>query len=359
MKVEQFAALAFRAAAMFVGANAVLVDASLAGTTYTYDALGRIVSVRQDDGKQTTYSYDASGNRTQTSVAVTTANRAPVAVPDTAILYENALSVSLDPRANDSDPDGNLLTVFSVANGTFGNASWNESALTYTSNRKRNGTDSIVYTVTDGQGMTSSGEVTVTLANLNPVAVNDTISLPVNAIKALAPTSNDSDPGGDKLQITTVSAASHGTTFLLAADGLVNYTPFANYTGPDSFTYTISDGDGGVAVASVDVTVTSTPPAPPVAVADTVVLQGTTGSGDPATVIFDPRQNDVDSLNGLVRIASVTQPPFGTAEIINAGTQIRITSLVAGMVVGPFSYTIVDSIGRTATADINATVQWN
>ena len=306
-------------------------------------------------------SRDAAGNRTQTNVATITTNRAPVAAPDAVTIFEDQSAVTVDPRANDSDPDANPVTMFSVSNGNYGTASWNGNVLTYASSRKRNGTDSVLYTVSDGQGMTATGEVMVTLANLNPVAVNDTIDLPVNSIKVLAPTSNDSDPGGDELKITSVSAPSHGTTFLLSAEGLVNYTPIANYTGPDTFTYSISDGDGGTALATVDVTVTATPPVPPVAVADSALLQGVVGTGDPATVVFDPRLNDLDAFGGVLRVVSVTQPPGGVAEIIDAGTRIRITSISMSVdaVVGGFSYTIADSIGRQSTANVTSTIQWN
>jgi YD repeat-containing protein len=41
-------------------------------TTYTYDALGRLVKVERDDGLKTEYSYDNAGNRT--NVTVTTSN---------------------------------------------------------------------------------------------------------------------------------------------------------------------------------------------------------------------------------------------------------------------------------------------
>jgi hypothetical protein len=67
---------------------------------------------------------------------------------------------------------------------------------------------------------------------------------------------NDSDPDGDPLTVTAVSPVSaHGTVALTG--GQIIYTPAAGYSGPDNFTYTVSDGRGGTANGAVSVTVAS------------------------------------------------------------------------------------------------------
>ena len=101
-------------------------------------------------------------------------------------------------------------------------------------------------------------------SNAAPVANNDTgLAAQRNAsvqIAAATLLGNDTDANGDILSITSVSGAVNGTVSLNAQTQLVTFTPTADYTGPASFSYTISDGRGGNATASASLTVS-----PPVA----------------------------------------------------------------------------------------------
>lgn len=74
--------------------------------------------------------------------------------------------------------------------------------------------------------------------------------------------SNDTDADGDILTITHVDGAMYGKVEIIDGnddDDLVGdailYTPDADYSGADSFTYCISDNNGGTDSAQVDVTV--------------------------------------------------------------------------------------------------------
>ena len=83
-----------------------------------------------------------------------------------------------------------------------------------------------------------------------PVAVDDNygadgnVLLTVNAANGLIQgVGTDSDPDGDVITVSAFDAASvQGGTVSVAADGSFTYDPPVGYTGPDSFTYTITDG---------------------------------------------------------------------------------------------------------------------
>ena len=109
-----------------------------------------------------------------------------------------------------------------------------------------------------------SGTVFAMLINEAPVAQPDAATVAAGAVLAIgAPgvLGNDTDPEDDPLDAVLVSEASHGQV-TLQPDGSFTYTPEANYTGPDSFSYLAYDGNADSEIVTVAITVTpaNTPP---------------------------------------------------------------------------------------------------
>jgi len=92
-------------------------------------------------------------------------------------------------------------------------------------------------------------------ANTAPEASDDTLTVQTNADNALDVLDNDSDADDDALEITEFTEPEFGT--LTLTDGVLTYTSNPNYTGSDSFSYTISDGED-TATADVALTVQAT-----------------------------------------------------------------------------------------------------
>ncbi len=96
------------------------------------------------------------------NITVTNVNDPPVAVADNATTPEDT-PVTIDVLNNDSDIDGDTLTVDSVTQGINGSVTNNGGNVTYTPAPGFNGTDSFTYTISDGNGGTDTATVTVTI----------------------------------------------------------------------------------------------------------------------------------------------------------------------------------------------------
>jgi len=86
---------------------------------------------------------------------------------------------------------------------------------------------------------------------IDDAAIIDEDSGP-NSINVLA---NDTDHENDALTVTAITQGLHGAVAISGGGPGLTYTPAADYFGPDTFTYTISDGHGGSDTANVNVTV--------------------------------------------------------------------------------------------------------
>jgi VCBS repeat-containing protein len=296
-----------------------------------------------------TISDGNGGTATATvTVTVTAVNDAPVANADTATVAEDGM-VSVTVLSNDTDPDGDTLTVASVTQGAHGTVSINpDKTVKYTPAANYNGSDSFTYTISDGNGGTATATVTVTVTAFNdaPIANADTATLAEDSIVSVTVLANDTDADGDTLTVTSVTQGAHAEVSI-NPDKTVKYKPAGNYNGPDAFTYTISDGHGGTATAAVTVSVTAVND-PPVAVNDTAA----TVAGSAVTITVLANDSDIDSPS--LTVTAVTQGTQGTVAI-NPDKTVTFT---AGLFVGTdsFTYTISDGNGGTSTATVTVTV---
>ena len=273
----------------------------------------------------------------------------PTANADTATTAEDT-PVDVDVLVNDTDPEGNPLTVTAVSTPARGTASANSAGtIRYAPPGNLNGSDAFTYTVDDGQGHAATGTVTVTVTPVNddPVAGPDVLVTSRNVPSSLAVLANDTDVDGDALSVSAVTDPPNGTA-TIESNGSVTYAPDADYSGPDAFDYTIVDGVGGSAAGHVAVTVVLVN-YPPVAVDDTA----TTAEDTPTSI--DVVGNDTDVDGGALTATAVAQPAHGNTTL-EAGGTVRYTP--ARDYAGPdaFTYTVADGVGVTATGNVSVTV---
>jgi len=305
-----------------------------------------------------TVSDGQGGTTTSTvTIGVTPVNDAPVANNDSITTNEGS-AVTVTVRDNDTDAEGNPLTVSTVTQGA--NGSVVIDAVTgnpiYTPNTNFNGTDSFTYTISDGQGGTSTATVNVTVNAVNdaPVAVADSITVAEGGTAtvlvggATSVLTNDSDVDGDALSAILVAGPTNGT-LTLNVNGTFSYTHNGSETTSDSFTYKVNDGtvDGNTVTVTIGVTPVNDAP---VANNDSI----TTNEGSAVTVTV--RDNDTDAEGNPLTVSTVTQGANGSV-VIDAVTGNPIyTPNTNFNGTDSFTYTISDGQGGTSTATVNVTV---
>jgi hypothetical protein len=294
--------------------------------------------------------HDRTGN---ILITVTPVNDAPLAVDDTALVDEDAATdITAQLLANDTDLDGDTLSVSGVSNAT-GGVDFDAGTVTFTPAADDCGTDvaGFDYDISDGNGGSDSASVTVDVTCLNdaPVAVDDTASGSEDMPVTIDPAdllADDTDADDDTLSVSGVSNASGGSVVLDA--GTITFTPDADLCGAAGFDYDISDGNGGSDTGHVAIDVTCLNDAP-VAVDDTGSVANNPGPTD-----FDVLVNDTDvEGNSLTLVSASVSASTGSVSVVSG--MVRFTPLAAFS--GPAVITYVVSDGAlTDSGTLTVTV---
>ncbi|HCE5231442.1 tandem-95 repeat protein [Vibrio parahaemolyticus] len=170
-------------------------------------------------------------------------NDAPNAKNDV-ITTEEDTAVTIDVLVNDSDVEGDVLSIQSASvPSEQGSVDIVNGKLVFTPAENFNGDATITYIVTDGD-LTDEAKVTVTVTPVNdsPVAVDDTVSTQEDTVVTIDVLPNDSDVDGDKLSIQSASVPeAQGKVEIV--DGKLVFTPAENFNGHAEITYTVTDGE--------------------------------------------------------------------------------------------------------------------
>ncbi|MGM6579225.1 tandem-95 repeat protein [Vibrio parahaemolyticus] len=170
-------------------------------------------------------------------------NDAPNAENDV-ITTEEDIAVTIDVLVNDSDVEGDVLSIQSASvPSEQGSVDIVNGKLVFTPAENFNGDATITYIVTDGD-LTDEAKVTVTVTPVNdsPVAVDDTTSIQEDTAVTIDVLTNDTDVDGDKLSIESASVPKEQGT-VEVVDGKLVFTPVENFNGHAEIIYTVTDGE--------------------------------------------------------------------------------------------------------------------
>ncbi len=311
------------------------------------------------DGSETTvgsFTYTVTdGMDTDTAtveITVLAINDPPTAVGDRGTV-EEGYTLHIEAAtllSNDSDAEGDRLSIVAVGDARNGTASLDGTTIAYEHDGTETTADSFGYTVTDGADTsTATVEIRVVPVNDPPVATEDTGTVEEGgtlSIEAAMLLSNDSDAESDRLRIVEVGDALNGTVSL---DGTtVTYEHDGTETTADSFGYTVTDGvDTDTTTMEIRVTPVNDPP---VATGDTgTVDEGGTLSIEAAVLL----SNDSDAESDRLRIVAVGDARNGTVSL--DGMTITYEHDGTETTAGSFTYTVTDG-EDTATAAVEITV---
>jgi VCBS repeat-containing protein len=291
---------------------------------------------------------DPSGNQVTLPLVIVVNNPAPAAADDVVSVPLNT-ATTLNPLANDSDPDGDALQITFASAPAHGGVTINDDGtLTYTPVTGYTGSDSFTYTVSDGQGGTDSATVMLSVGGPLP---NAPTAGPVPAQSGVdgAPVTIDvailaavSDPNGDPLTYSAVGLPDG--LAINPSTGVVSGTldHDASQGGPYSVQVFATD-PAGHSVGVAFILAVSNPA--PGAASDTVE----TPEGAPVTIAVLANDNDPD--HDPLTVTSVVPPLHGTV-VLNADGSITYTPADGFSGMDTFSYTIADGNGGTATATV-------
>ncbi|MEY2442547.1 MAG: hypothetical protein QOJ46_1973, partial [bacterium] len=156
-------------------------------------------------------------------------------------------------------------------------------------------------------------------SNQAPVATSSAVTTAEDT--AVPITLNASDPDGNPLTYT-VGVPAHGSLSGTAPN--LTYTPAANYNGPDSFTFSVSDGSLISATATVSITVTAVDDPPVTTASGTLAYT----ENDPATAIAPALTvTDIDSANLTGATVQITGNHVAADDILALPAQPAITAV--------------------------------
>ncbi|MFC9771754.1 MULTISPECIES: Ig-like domain-containing protein [unclassified Pseudarthrobacter] len=258
-------------------------------------------------------------------------NSPPVAQPDSYGVRAGKTTI-LPVLDNDTDPDGDILTVRQPDNIRLGTVStiYGSTGFQVAVPADKTGSETFKYTVDDGRGLSATAEVSLRVV---PLTENTAPAQKPNRDTTMVVQQGKSvtrniltdwiDPDGDDLYATSVSSPDPLDQVRIRPDGQLSFQDSGTSPGRKVLTVGISDGQA-TTEGRITLDVRPAGALPPIANADHVVAV----AGAPTVIA--PLKNDIDPQGGALRLAQVTADEQSRA-VIGADQQtFSFTSDVPG-----------------------------
>ena len=252
----------------------------------------------------------------------------------------------------------NPTLAFTVSQATHGVVTGDGPTFIYTPAPNFHGSDSFTFRVNDGgpqDSNTSTVDITVTEVNDAPSANSQSVTTNSNTPVAITLSGNDVETAAENLLFEVTVSPAHGS--LSGSGAYFTYTPNTNYSGPDSFEFTVRDNGDGASpaltstAATVSITVVDTI-APSISAPQNVTVNTGPNATTCGTVVTDAQLGTADASDnaGNVSIDRSGVPsgnvfPVGTTTVTYTATDGAGNSTAATQTV-----TVIDNTAPTLTA---------
>ncbi|MDJ0352075.1 MULTISPECIES: Ig-like domain-containing protein [Micrococcaceae] len=241
-------------------------------------------------------------------------NSAPAAKPDSFGVRAGKTTI-LPVLDNDSDPDGDILTVRApdpIRSGLLAPI-YGSTGFQVSVPADRTGSETFKYTADDGRGLSAAADVTLTVI---PAGENSAPRQKTNRNTALVVQSGKIvsqnilpdwiDPDGDDLYVVSATSSDPRDQVKARPDGLLSFQDAGAEPGRKTVTVTVSDGRSSTE-GKITVDVRAAGALPPIANADHVVAVAGVDT------LIAPLKNDSDPQGGALRLAQVSPDGNSTA----------------------------------------------
>jgi hypothetical protein len=333
-----------------LASNAVVMMSSDGSFIYTPPA-GYVTPENAPD----TFTYavsDGVGAPVTGTASVSVTNQSPTpSQDDYSILHDTTLITYPHPYTsspfgvlwNDSEPDGDNLTITGYTNPTQGLLSFNISngSFTYEPPDHWTGQVSFTYTISDG---VSSAEGTVNIF-VEPSLENDSYTVHHGTDLSNAPSVLDNDvaPGNEELFVEYYTDPQNGVLFLFWT-GEFFYSPNPGFVGTDYFSYTAATESGTIGSASVSIEVTNNE-----VVAMPDFFTGRHGNRLVGSGLFANDLSGAPPDGDSITLVNFSAAAYGTVSVYSDGSFSYDAPVgLVGEDVDSFSYTVTDGASSSS-----------
>ncbi|HSO15728.1 MAG TPA: Ig-like domain-containing protein, partial [Arthrobacter sp.] len=241
-------------------------------------------------------------------------NSAPAAKPDTFGVRAGKTTI-LPVLDNDTDPDGDILTVRSPDPLTSGLLApiYGATGFQVSVGSDKTGSETFKYTADDGRGLSAAADVTLNIVPPGENAAprpkpnrNTTLVVQSGKIVSQNILTDWIDPDGDDLFVVGAAGSDPRDQVKVRPDGLLSFQDAGSEPGRKTVTVTVSDGRS-TTEGKVTVDVRAAGALPPIANADHLVAVAGVDT------VIAPLKNDSDPQGGALRLAQVTPDGNSTA----------------------------------------------